>query len=254
LAAISGFTNLSYGKHLKQQLDVFRPSNDTQAPFVLLIHGGGWAGGSKEQYRRTSLPLVEAGFACATVGYRLLPETAWPEIAWDVARAVNYLLQQADELGINPERLVTWGSSAGGHLALCYQAWGQKWVADGVVPAAAEVIGTVAQCPVVEFPKPVPDHINLRQVMNGYPHAEVSPNHIDPELFRNVMLVQGDEDQTTPPAQAKIFIERLQAAGVRARLEIIPGAEHGFGYDILSTDGQQCLDLAIDYIRKLFAK
>ncbi|MHC4914538.1 MAG: alpha/beta hydrolase [Planctomycetota bacterium] len=254
MAEISGFTDLAYGEHDRQKIDVFRPAGHRAAPLVLLIHGGGWSGGCKEQYRRTCLPLAEAGIASASIGYRLLPDAAWPEIAWDVLRGAEYLVGRADELGIDTSRAVTWGSSAGGHLALMLQAWRDRWFGEGVVAAAPEVIGTVAQCPVVDFPKPAPEKINRRALMNGRPHEEVSPAHVGPELFRSVLVAQGDADETTPLPAARAFVEQLAAAGVDARLEVISGAKHGYGYDTLSEHSQACLAVAIPYVKELFSR
>jgi acetyl esterase/lipase len=254
MTEIVGFTNLSYGEHQRQKIDVFRPAGGGRVPLVILIHGGGWAGGCKEQYRRTCLPLAEAGIASASIGYRLLPDAAWPEMPWDVARGASYLVEHADELGLDASRAVTWGSSAGGHLALMYQAWAKKWVDDGVVPAAPEIIGTVAQCPVVDFPRPIPESVNRKALLNGHPHEEVSPAHVDPQLFRSVLLAQGDADETTPLEHARAFVERLQAAEVDACLEVIAGAGHGYGYDTLNEHSQACLALAIPYVKELFSR
>ena len=104
-------TGLAYGPHERQLLDVFRPARDRGAPLVLLVHGGGWSGGCREQYWRTALPLAEAGIASASIGYRLLPDAAWPEMPWDVLRGAEYLVAHAKELGIDASRAVSWGSS-----------------------------------------------------------------------------------------------------------------------------------------------
>ena len=254
MAEITVFTDLAYGGHERQRIDLFRPAGEGAAPLLVLIHGGGWAGGDRVQYYQTCVRLAEAGMAAASVGYRLLPEAAWPQIAWDPLRAAAWLAERASELGIDASRTVTWGSSAGAHLALCLQAWRDRWVADGAVAAAPEIIGTLAQCPAVEFPRPVPESLNRRALMNGHPHEEVSPAHIDPRLFRSVLLVQGDGDQTTPLPAARAFVERLAGAGAEARLEVLAGAEHGFGYNLTGENARACLRLGIDYVRGLFGR
>ncbi len=252
MSEILATTGLAYGPHERQKLDVFRPAGAPGAPLVLLIHGGGWSGGCREQYWRTALPLAEAGIASATVGYRLLPDAAWPEMPYDVLRGAEFLGRNAGKLGIDASRAVTWGSSAGGHLALMLQAWRDRWLAEGVAGAAPEIVGTVAMCPVVDFPKPAPEAIHRRALMNGHPHEEVSPAHVEPGLFRSVLVVQGDADETTPIEHARAFTERLTAAGVDSRLEVIPGAGHGFGYDTLGKAGIAGLNAAIPYVKSLY--
>jgi acetyl esterase/lipase len=247
-------TGLAYGPHQKQKLDLFRPAGDRRAPLVLMVHGGGWSGGCREQYWRTGLPLAEAGIASASIGYRLLPDVAWPEMPYDLLRGAEHLAVHAKELGIDASRAVTWGSSAGGHLALMLQAWRDRWVREGVVRQAPEIVGTVAQCPVVDFPDPVPESINRKALFNGHPHSEVSPMHADPQLFRSVLVVQGDADELTPVDRARAFVARLAAASVDARIEVIPGAAHAFGYDTLSDASRAGLKAAIPYVKSLWRR
>ena len=92
---------------------------------VVFFHGGGWAEGSRRfvgpAYDDPTSPLVrlaEEGFVVASADYRLSGEAPWPAQLDDVLAAVRWLRERADELGLDPRRLATWGESAGGHLAL----------------------------------------------------------------------------------------------------------------------------------------
>jgi len=246
------YPNIVYGNHEKHKLDLFVPQNIESPPFVILIHGGGWAGGSKEQYRLTAILLAEAGIACATIGYRLIPDTVWPEIVFDVMRGVEYLCKNEFQFKLNIKKAITWGSSAGGHSALMIQAWRDKWVSEGVVSKAPHIIGTIAQCPVVRFEKPFPDIERRKIFMNGYPHAEVCPIDMDPKLFKNIFVHQGDKDDTTPIEAAVQFVNQVKNCGNMAELLTIPDVGHGYGYSTLSKESQLSIEKAILYIFDLF--
>ena len=69
-----------------------------------------------------------------------------------------------------------------------------------------------------------------------------------------MLVAQGDADETTPLAGAREFVERLAGAGVDARLEVIPGAGHGYGYDTLSEHSQACLRAAVPYVFERFGR
>ena len=117
------FTEVIYDEGCPQaRLDLFRPLAGDRLPMVSLIHGGGWSGGTKESYWPVCIWLAEQGWAALTIEYRLYPEVRWPDILLDSVRASAYVSERAEQFGIDPTATVTWGSSAGGHLALLFQA------------------------------------------------------------------------------------------------------------------------------------
>ncbi|ASY45062.1 MAG: alpha/beta hydrolase [Pseudomonadota bacterium] len=87
-------------------------------PAILHIHGGGMVMGTADAASRSIGPMAEAmGFVAASVDYRLAPETAFPGPQEDCYAALAWLVAQADTLGIDPQRIVVLGESAGGGLA-----------------------------------------------------------------------------------------------------------------------------------------
>lgn len=110
---------LSYGSDPLQALDLWVPAAGARpAPLVLFVHGGGWKRGSKSNAVGRALPghMMAQGFAFAAIDYRLVPAATVEQQAGDVAAALAHLLQRADELGIDPTRVVLTGHSAGAHL------------------------------------------------------------------------------------------------------------------------------------------
>lgn len=114
-------TDIEYGKVGDRLLllDIYRPKERAaSAPLLVFIHGGGWAGGKKSDYRVYAVHFAARGYVVASVGYRLSGEKKYPAAVNDVKCAIRYLRSQAESLGIDPERSGVIGGSAGGHLAM----------------------------------------------------------------------------------------------------------------------------------------
>jgi acetyl esterase/lipase len=101
------------------RLDVFRPAATPQPRLtVVWVHGGGWLAGAKEQIANYARILAGRGFTVVTVGYSLAPHATYPTPVRQVNAALGYLLRNAGRLGIDPDRLVLAGDSAGAQIAL----------------------------------------------------------------------------------------------------------------------------------------
>jgi hypothetical protein len=93
-------------------------------PLIVWIHGGGWIFGSRRRLpphlfdNAVHDQMLDAGYAVAAVDYRLAREAGFPGMLLDVKAAVRWLRGRAAEFDLDPERVVLWGESAGGHLAL----------------------------------------------------------------------------------------------------------------------------------------
>lgn len=107
------------------RLDLYRPAREGPAPLIIFFHGGGWMRGSRHVFVAafndwTPSPferLALAGFAVASVDYRLSAEARFPAQLEDVTASLLWLTAQADEYDLDTDRTVLWGSSAGAHLA-----------------------------------------------------------------------------------------------------------------------------------------
>jgi acetyl esterase/lipase len=113
--------DIEYGKvgDRSLKLDLYVPKERTgKLPLLIFIHGGGWKGGDKADYRIYTQVFAQKGYIVASVGYRLTGEAKFPACVNDVKCAVRYLRKNADELGIDADRIGVVGGSAGGHLAM----------------------------------------------------------------------------------------------------------------------------------------
>lgn len=114
-----GKQTLAYGRDLLQRLDFYPAQNAAgPAPLVLFVHGGGWKRGSKDNADGSwkAPHYTQAGYAYASINYRLVPEATIEQQGADIAAALKMLLARADALGIDRSRVVLMGHSAGAHL------------------------------------------------------------------------------------------------------------------------------------------
>jgi dienelactone hydrolase len=115
-----------------RELEVYYPPNwrasGPAVPGVILFHGGGWSGGNLQQFRYACQYLASRGLVAATANYRMLTKAEREKLpagesnkrvcVTDAKSAIRWMKQHAAELGIDPQRLITGGGSAGGHVSV----------------------------------------------------------------------------------------------------------------------------------------
>lgn len=117
----------------ERQMEIFFPPNHDPAkskvPGIIFFHGGAWLEGSLAEFRSTCAYFASRGLVCATVEYQMLKikkadvrklpagETQKRVCVIDAKSAIRWLKQHADEFGIDPARIITGGTSAGGHIS-----------------------------------------------------------------------------------------------------------------------------------------
>lgn len=104
------------GKELKA--DIYYPKNPTtSSPAVLLVFGGGWISGSKENVRPMAQHLANNGFVAVTAEYRLSSDKPYPGAILDLKAALRFMRDNAEAYHINPNKIAVLGNSAGAQLA-----------------------------------------------------------------------------------------------------------------------------------------
>ena len=99
------------------ELDAHIPEGNGPFPAVIIVHGGGFTGGNKQQYVTPLFePLSKAGFAWFSIDYRLAPKYPFPAAIEDVDKAIEFVKAHAAEYKVDADRIALLGESAGGHL------------------------------------------------------------------------------------------------------------------------------------------
>jgi len=123
--------------HIHRPTDASKAGASGRLPVVINLHGGGWCQGSPEQSEwLASHVAVRAGVMVISPTYRLAPEHQYPAAVEDADRAMAWVLENADRLGADLDRLVVMGDSAGGNLAAVLALKSR----DGGHPIAAQVL------------------------------------------------------------------------------------------------------------------
>jgi acetyl esterase/lipase len=212
-------------------LDAGVPDGAGEHPIAILIHGGGWASGDRAGDITTFCePLTEAGFVWFSLDYRLAPSNQWPACLEDVQTAIRWVKAHGAEFKGDTNRIALVGYSAGGHLA-CQAAV----LADDTTRVQA-VVGCAAPTDHVADSERRGGLSKSLQMLLARPEEldattretlrEMSPlNYVKPGL-PPFLLLQGTADTSVPYSQSVNFLERLQRAGVPARLITLTDAPH----------------------------
>lgn len=113
--------DVSYGLDERNKLDAFLVgSSKSPSPVLIYFHGGGYVSGDKSFFRDDELfeECLAAGISIVSCNYRFITKYPYPAPMEDGTQAIQFVRRKAKEWGIDPGKIATSGSSAGGHLAL----------------------------------------------------------------------------------------------------------------------------------------
>ena len=241
-----------------EKLDLYLPETPPAgkfSPAVVWIHGGGWAGGTKNEARAKNICgiLTRAGYVAVSVDYRL-GEGAWPTNLFDCKNAVRFLRAHAAEYHLDPNRIAVAGGSAGGHLALMVALTTDR---AGFEPTGAGTpypgVSSAVRCVINMYGI---TNLNTRQQTDskGLPTGTRKPLGAALKVFgatddtadvlrlaspvthvtKNsppILTLQGRADTTVDYAQAEELDRVARERGARHELVLIDGVGHTFDWE-----------------------
>ncbi len=226
-----------------------------KTPIVIYTHGGGWSKGDKTvvfwpPFAEALKILTDNGIACATIEYRLTRpgvSTAYDCVV-DCKDAARFLVKHADEYGLDPKRMATWGGSAGGHLCLMTAlAPGDKFTGSPDLKGFVPAFRCVVSCfPATTFL--VPEIYNKSNFSsrgkwmsflggsreeNDALAALLSPTEHLSANSPLVLLIHGDKDQVLSYDNSTYMVDVAKKVGADVELLTVTNGLHSFvGGDI----------------------
>ena len=229
----------------ESKLDVYK-RRDTQAPQPTLVfyHGGGWIGGTKEASFMSIMPWLEMGWNVVNVEYRMARVAAAPAGVEDALCALRFVAAQSKNYGIDTNKIVVSGESAGGHLALAVGmipstagftsicAGGGFTTSENAVPKVAAIINWYGITDVADMLAGQNARSYAVQWVGSSANREVLAKSVSPISYVRaglppILSIQGDADPIVPYSQNVRLRDALTKAGATNELFTIPGGGHG---------------------------
>jgi alpha-L-fucosidase 2 len=242
-AAFKSEDGIVYGEAGGEKLtmDYYPPAGPAPHPIAIIIHGGGFVGGTSKNGSEAYCAdfLAPAGYAVFSINYRLAPKNPYPAMVEDVERAIRYIRHNAKTWKADPKRIALVGGSAGGYLSNMVgilQAPGIAGSKDPVDRTSARVQAVVTLFGPSDFRGSEPSAgvkallaTLIAQKGLDPALAEASPVMHITSAAPPFLLIHGDRDQSVPLVQSTHLQAALKAAGVRCDLIIIPNGPHATG-------------------------
>jgi acetyl esterase/lipase len=234
------YPNIVYGvaEGHELKLDVITVGPDRQMrPTLIYIHGGGWSGGTKEEYQWFTLPFIAAGMNVVNVEYRVASVSLAPAAVEDCRCALRWVFRHSQEYGFDINKLVLDGHSAGGHLSLMTGMLDASAGFDnncpgkedlkvsaiinyfGITDVTDVLEGKNQQDWAVTWFGSLPDKMNLAKRLSPltYVRSGLPP----------IITIHGTNDSLVPYQEAVRLHEALDRVGAPNELVTIPGGVHG---------------------------
>lgn len=256
---LSTYTDLVYarvktldGAPLDLKLDLQVPTGATNLPLVVFITGGGFMASPKRSYADARAYLARAGYAVASIEYRVVPQGLYSDAVRDVKSAIRFLRAQASRYGIDKAKVGVWGDSAGGYLsAMVATTNGEpRFIAGDHLDQSSDVSAGVDFYGLSDLSRIAMDYDVATQkahvtpdisealylfgpgtgkAVQDDPRAAAAANPVT-YVDRNdppMLFIHGGKDILVSPSQTLLVHNALRSAGVPSIRYVIPGANHG---------------------------
>ena len=245
--------------------DIWRPADGkTTGLAYIYLHGSAWAVGDKDMFTRPFFRhLTAQGHTVIDVAYRLIPEADIYGMVGDAKRAVAWIKANADRYGVNPEKIILGGGSAGAHIALLagYTPENPEFTPEDLKKADLTVCGMLSYYAPTDLvagydiydvrklseklpPAPIGTKIDRKEqfsyagrldiLLGGHPEEVLDryqlanpTTHVHPGC-PPTLLLQGDKDSLVPVDDTRTLYAKLVESGVPAINVVFPWTQHAF--------------------------
>ena len=190
-------------------------NSNYKKPVVVLVHGGGFTGGDKKQslYIKMAERFAKAGYVSFSVNYRLHSQgkidiTVLDNAVSDLFSAIRWILMHSEEYGIDPDKIIIAGDSAGGAIVInaAYSDSGKN-----LIKGCINLWGGLCFNRLNEYAN------QWGEPVNYYPIAPDIPP---------TCIVHGDKDQIVPFRTSENLADELKRLGVYYEFHVFQGAPH----------------------------
>ncbi|HCD34152.1 MAG TPA: peptidase S9 [Phycisphaerales bacterium] len=238
-------------KHVEDvelKLNVYFPPDHKvtdKRPAIVFYFGGGWTSGNMDHFKRQSLRLAQLGMVAITPDYRTKKRHGTPpfDCVADAKSAMRWVRKNAAKLGVDAERIVAGGGSAGGHLAAACALIKSFDDPQDDVSISPVPVALVLFNPVIDNG---PGGYGHDRIKDKYP--EFSPLHNITQNAPPTLIMLGDKDKLIPVATMEEYKKRMQQVG--SECEVIIYKDQGHGFFNRGESFKQTLEAAETFLKK----
>ena len=215
--------DVRFGPQADEVLDLFPVPGQPDAPLFVFIHGGYWRALGKEDSVFMARNFTERGIAVASIGYQLAPAARLSEIVAQCRRSLAWLYTQGRAHGVDVNRIVVAGSSAGAHWGAMLLAgdWQSQFgVPADVVKGAILVSGLYDLAPVQQTTPN--DWLSL----SADEALALSPQYRLPTAGTRLCVATAETDTAEFKRQSLVYAAACRQQGCAVQYLDVPGRNH----------------------------
>lgn len=223
-------------------LDFYPARSSKPAPWVLIVHAGGWDSGSSDQLPFFNSLLADRGYGVVAINYRLAPAYTWPAQHEDVENAVNFIRQNAVKLNLDPARWVIMGRSAGGQIAGVTAYTHKDLPPKGFISlyAPTDLVYSWNHSRRGDILEPLDllkNFLGGTLVEKREAFESASPLRLAKKDSPPTLILHGQMDTLVYPQHSKRLARTLNQIGVPVAYMNFPWATHGFDFALRGPGG-----------------
>ena len=236
----------AYGPGERERIDIFR-CGASAAPLYVYLHGGYWQRGDKSLYSFIAAPFLDAAVDVAIIGYPLCPQVSMTDLVGKVRQAIGWLYHNADQLGVNRDRINLSGHSAGGHLTsmmVCcdWPDFDEKLPRE-LLKTAIPFSGLYQLEPLLQTSISDALHLTPAEV------NRLSPASLQPETQVPLLTIIGGAETAEFFRQTDLLIEKWSGSLAQIERHVEPEVDHFDLIDRLASPDSQIFQRIINWLR-----